>query len=241
MHKSIQRKATQAIRSKLHELKDSFLTQQELFAIEAIAVEKDPVDIQVDTWKEEEVPCESVTANLDGTMKQYDLKSWMDAQPANDRESMKNGAPKSYVMNEPVRNVSTTILANEDQTNKDQTTDHTNHTHFNTASTKVPALTQNAVSTIYNLQQDQTVTEFQPIVHLISVEKLSTNCKRRVVTILDGKYTTKGYLHLYHKDITCGNIIRVTNYQVKTSILDCSLYININDYETFQGRVASHF
>jgi hypothetical protein len=114
MHKSIQWKATQAItstitptekedlQSKLHELKDSLLTQQELFAIEAIAVETNPVDIQVDTWKEEEVPCESVTADLDGTMKQHDLKSWMDTQPANDRESMKNGAPKSYVMNEPV-------------------------------------------------------------------------------------------------------------------------------------------
>jgi hypothetical protein len=123
-------------------------------------------------------------------------------------------------------------LANTDQTNEDQTTDHTNHTYFNTASTKVPTLTQHAVSTIYNLQPDQTVTEFQPIVHLISVEKLSTNCKRRVVTISDGKYTIKGYLHLYHPDITCGNIIRVTNYQVKTSILGGSLYININDYDT---------
>jgi hypothetical protein len=244
MHKSIQRKATQAItstitptekedlQSKLHELKDSLLTQQELFAIEAIAVETNPVDIQVDTWKEEEVPCESVTADIDGTMKQHDLKSWTDTQPANDRESMKNGAPKSYVTNEPVQNVSTTILANADQTNEDQTTNHTNHTHFNTASTKVvPTLTQNAVSTIYNLQPDQTVTEFQPIVHVISVEKLSTNCKRRVVTVSDGKYTIKGYLHFYHPD-TCGNIIRVTNYQVKTSILDGSLFININDYDT---------
>lgn len=96
MHRSIVWKANQAISSsitpaekedlqlKLHDLRDSLLLQQELFAIEATAVEENPVDIQDDTWKEKEVPSDSVMADLDGKMKQHDMKSWMDTniQPA---------------------------------------------------------------------------------------------------------------------------------------------------------------